>query len=246
MSISRTSTLSIEREDHNAMLIWTALIPINLTYEHHTNDEKINNSLACEQALSGAGERRGKESLQRHLRNLNFLTQNADWWIFNLVISSSLLAEIGNSLEIPFGEACENFTKYRKFSLELRPEKRQAANALVQGSDVLAVLPTGFGKFQAFVAVAVIERNQHQTTCCPFAHCKVHVIDDQISEAGSSQIRITNFKRNFTTSTITVWIFCFWFSPKPAFLPSRQVSGKFTLQVFNCVYVSGWRWLAKF
>ena len=90
--------------------------------------------------------------------------QNADWWRFNLVITSSLLAEIGR---IPFGEACENFKKYRKLSLELRPEKRQATNALVQGSDVLSVLPTGFGKssmvFQAFVAVAVIERNQHQT-----------------------------------------------------------------------------------
>ena len=47
---------------------------------------------------------------------------------------------------IPVKLACENFSKYLKFTLELRPEKRQAVNALLQGSDVLAVLPTGFGK----------------------------------------------------------------------------------------------------
>ena len=35
--------------------------------------------------------------------------------------------------------------KKHRFSLEIRPEQRQAANALLQGSDVLAALPTGFG-----------------------------------------------------------------------------------------------------
>ena len=68
--------------------------------------------------------------------------QNGDWWRFNLVITSSLiafvllkdktkLAESGGSI----CEACENFTKYCKFSLKLEPDKRQAVN----GIDVLAV-----------------------------------------------------------------------------------------------------------
>ena len=59
-----------------------------------------------------------------------------------------------------------------KFSLELRTEQRQAANALLQSSDVHAVLPTRFGTsliFQPFASAAAIERNQHQTVLvvCP-------------------------------------------------------------------------------
>ena len=93
------------------------------------------------------------------------------------------LAESGGSI----CEACENFTKYRKFSLKLRPDKRQAVNALLQDSDVLAILPTGFGKssmkIQPFVSVVAIERNQHQIvlSVCPLQS----VIDDQIAEARS-------------------------------------------------------------
>ena len=59
--------------------------------------------------------------------------------------------------------------------MELRPEQSQAANALLQSSDVLAVLPVRFGTsliFQLFAAAAAIERNQHQTMFL-FAHCKV-------------------------------------------------------------------------
>ena len=71
--------------------------------------------------------------------------QNADWWRFNLVITSSLLAESGDPIHVG---ACENFTK--TFSLELRPEKCQAVNVLLQGTcscaNILAVLPTRFGK----------------------------------------------------------------------------------------------------
>ena len=93
------------------------------------------------------------------------------------------LAESGGSI----CEACENFTKYRKFSLKLRPDTRQAVNALLQGSDVLVVLLTGFGKssmiIQPFVSMAAIERNQHQTvlSVCPLQS----IIDEQIAEARS-------------------------------------------------------------
>ena len=43
-------------------------------------------------------------------------------------------------------EAWENFSKYLKISLELRPEQRQAVNTLFQGNSVIAVLSTGYGK----------------------------------------------------------------------------------------------------
>ena len=50
--------------------------------------------------------------------------------------------------------------------MELRPEQSQTTNALLQSSDVLAVLPVRFGTsliFQPFAAAAAIERNQQQT-----------------------------------------------------------------------------------
>ena len=56
--------------------------------------------------------------------------------------------------------------------MELRPEQSQAANALLQSSDVLVVLPVIFGTsfiFQPFAVAAAIERNQQQTmlVVCP-------------------------------------------------------------------------------
>ena len=56
--------------------------------------------------------------------------------------------------------------------MELRPEQSQAAKALLQSSDVLAVLPVRFGTsfiFQPFAVAAAIERNQQQTmlVVCP-------------------------------------------------------------------------------
>ena len=85
-------------------------------------------------------------------------------------------------------EACENFLKCVNFSLELRPEKCQAVNVLLQGSDVLTLLPTGFGQtsmtFQLLSAVPAIERKLKESTSnsdCPLQS----IIDDQIAEARS-------------------------------------------------------------
>ena len=58
----------------------------------------IRSNVACEQALLGVGGGWGKE--ERALNDvsgifisaLNFSTQNADWWILNLVLTSLLFA----------------------------------------------------------------------------------------------------------------------------------------------------------
>ena len=39
-------------------------------------------------------------------------------------------------------KACENFSLHFKYPLTLRPEQRQAVEALLQGKDVLAILQT--------------------------------------------------------------------------------------------------------
>ena len=81
-------------------------------------------------------------------------------------------------------KACENFSLHLKYPLILRPEQRQAVEALLQGRDVLAVLPTGYGKsmiFQVYVAAAALKVKEHQTVLvvCPLGS----IIDDQIEEA---------------------------------------------------------------
>ena len=59
-------------------------------------------------------------------------------------------------------EACVHLSSYLKFKLQLKPEQRNAVEYLLNHDDVLAVLPTGYGKsliFQLFAPAA----------CCRFA-----------------------------------------------------------------------------
>ena len=76
-------------------------------------------------------------------------------------------------------KACDNFSLHLKYPLTLRPEQRQAVEGLLQGRDILAILPTGFGKsmiFQVYVAVAALKVKEHQTVLvvCPLES----IIDD--------------------------------------------------------------------
>ena len=86
-------------------------------------------------------------------------------------------------------EACEYLSSFLKYSLELKPVQRKAVQSLLGGNDVLAVLPTGFGKsliFQLFVVAASLDRKEQQTVLvvCPLKN----IIDDQIAEAQSMGI----------------------------------------------------------
>ena len=56
-------------------------------------------------------------------------------------------------------EACDHLANNLKFRLQLKPEQRNAVDCLLKKDDVLAVLPTGYGKsliFQLFVVAASI------------------------------------------------------------------------------------------
>ena len=70
------------------------------------------------------------------------------------------------------------------YPLTLRPKQCQAVEALLQGRDVLAILPTGYSKsmiFQVYVAAAALQVKEHQTVLvvCPLES----IINDQIKEA---------------------------------------------------------------
>ena len=74
--------------------------------------------------------------------------------------------------DVVIPKAWEKFSLYLKYSLTLRPEQRQALEALLQGKDVLAILQTGYGKsmiFQVYVAGAALKVKEHQTVLvvCP-------------------------------------------------------------------------------
>ena len=95
--------------------------------------------------------------------------------------------------EIVFMERARIYQK-SKYPIELKPEQRQAVKAVLKGGDVLAVLPTGYGKsliFQLFAAAAAIKRRQHQTVLvvCPLQS----IIDDQVAEARSIGMSAASF-----------------------------------------------------
>ncbi|XP_068696950.1 ATP-dependent DNA helicase RecQ-like [Montipora foliosa] len=81
-------------------------------------------------------------------------------------------------------KAWENFSLHSKSPLNLRLEQRQAVEALLQGRNVLAVLPTGYGKsliFRVYVAASALKKKEHQTV---LVVCLLRsIIDDQIEEA---------------------------------------------------------------
>lgn len=86
-------------------------------------------------------------------------------------------------------KACDYLSNNLKFRLQLKPEQRNAVECLLKGDDVLAVLPTGYGKsliFQLFAVAASIEREERQTVLvvCPLKS----IIEDQIAEATSMGI----------------------------------------------------------
>ena len=85
----------------------------------------------------------------------------------------------------------ENFSLNLKYLLTLRPEQRQAVEALLQGKDVLAILQTGYGKsmiFQVYVAGAALKVKEHQTVLvvCPLG-CIISLHPHTPLEGASSQ-----------------------------------------------------------
>ena len=63
------------------------------------------------------------------------------------------------------------------FTVSLNVEQRDAVASLLDGDDVVAVSPTGFGEspiFQVFVIAAEIERERFQTALVLCPCCRFH------------------------------------------------------------------------
>ena len=85
-------------------------------------------------------------------------------------------------------EAClqkaSTFLSERGFSHELRQEQKSSVKQLFMGGDVLAVLPTGFGKSMIFQLLALMREDSVVLVICPLKS----IVNDQIKEASSMGI----------------------------------------------------------
>lgn len=85
--------------------------------------------------------------------------------------------------------ALEELSSKLGFSLNLKEEQTSAVNGLLDGKDVLGVLPTGFGKsmiYQVFVLASKLQREQH-TSVLVISPLN-SIIEDQIDEANAMGI----------------------------------------------------------
>ena len=80
-------------------------------------------------------------------------------------------------------------TKLR-FSLEVKVEQREALNSLLDGSDVLSVLLTGYGKNLIFQFLVLVGKEERRRPAAVLVICPLKsIIDHQIGEAEGLGIR---------------------------------------------------------
>ena len=90
-------------------------------------------------------------------------------------------------LDVVFEAALQkalNFLSERGFNRELRQEQKSAVKQLFTGGDLLAVLPTGFGKSLIFQLLALVNDDHVVLVICPLKS----IVNDQIKEASSMAI----------------------------------------------------------
>ena len=72
------------------------------------------------------------------------------------------------------------------FHFNLKMEQKQALRQLVFGGDLLAILPTGFGKSLIFQLLVRVKEVLTKKDCCVIVVCPLKsIIDDQLAEARS-------------------------------------------------------------
>ena len=80
--------------------------------------------------------------------------------------------------------ACEELLNKFNVSVELKNEQRIAITSLLRGSDVLAVLPTGFGKSLIYQMLVLVGQTESGTPKSALIVCPLKsIVQDQIQEA---------------------------------------------------------------
>ena len=94
------------------------------------------------------------------------------------------MAEEGEDLFEACLQKALTFLAKRGFSRELRQEQKCSVKQLFTGGDLLAVLPTGFGKSMIFQLLALTKEDSVILVICPLKS----IVNDQIKEASSMGI----------------------------------------------------------
>ena len=75
----------------------------------------------------------------------------------------------------------------------LRPEQKEAISSLVHGSDLLAVLPTGFGKSLIFQLFICVKQLLSSKAVCVIVVCPLKsIVQDQLTEASLMGLMTTS------------------------------------------------------
>ena len=99
------------------------------------------------------------------------------------------------------------FLAKRGFSRELRQEQKCSVKQLFTGGDLLAVLPTGFGKSMIFQLLALTKEDSVILVICPLKS----IVNDQIKEASSMGILAGSLSHCLQTD-IESGKYCFLFA----------------------------------
>jgi len=79
--------------------------------------------------------------------------------------------------------------------IDLKPEQGAAIKSSVHGKDVLAILPTGFGKSAIYQILVGVKEKTLKDCACVLVICSLRsLIEDQIKEAKSSRRQIIDIQ----------------------------------------------------
>ena len=92
---------------------------------------------------------------------------------------------MASSLDDLIQEVVIDLNSKNGLSLSLKPEQKEAIKSLLQGLDVLAVLPTGFGKSLIFQLYVLVKAKLQQSGVVLVVSPLSSLIKDQIREGRS-------------------------------------------------------------
>jgi len=135
-------------------------------------------------------------------------------------------------LDVVFKAALQkalNFLPERGFNRELRQEQKSSVKQLFTGGDLLAVLPTGFGKSLIFQLLALVNDDHVVLVICPLKS----MINGQIKEVSSMGISAGSLFDCLQTDIVSgKYTVCFLLllkkhSPKVSSRPSKEKATRF-------------------
>ena len=117
-------------------------------------------------------------------------------------IRSNMAVAEDNSFEFALQETAKVFSQSGK-SINLKPEQVAAIKSLFNGKDVLAVLPTGFGKSAIFQFFVHVKEYMSKDLACILFICPLRsLMEDQMAEARSISLTANSEQKSALQQTV--------------------------------------------